>query len=194
MEEQLTPAQRYQRSEKNCLELEGYCNKIRQGLEGLGPKSIERAIWELVQNARDVSPNAQMRIELFCDKIVFSHHGEPFYYTSLRALVKQDSSKDRTGADVVGQYGTGFMTTHKFNTQVYVSAPYCVKSGKDNIDGYFLLNDFLLDRSKVDTPEGITEMGNELNFVEEICNKTLLREKPDTWTRFCYYLNRPQVA
>lgn len=194
MEEQLTPAQQYQRAEKNRLELEGYCNKIRQGLEGLGPKSIERAIWELVQNARDVSSNAQMRIELFCDKIVFSHHGEPFYYTSLRALVKQDSSKDRTGADVVGQYGTGFMTTHKFNTQVYVSAPYCVKSGKDNIDGYFLLNDLLLDRSKVDTPEGITEMGNELNFVEEICNKTLLREKPDAWTRFCYYLNSSQVA
>ncbi len=194
MEEQLSPAQCYQRSERDRLELEGYCNKIRQGLENLGPKSIERAIWELVQNARDVGKNAQMHIELFNDKVVFSHHGEPFDYTSLRALVKQDSSKDRTGADIVGQYGTGFMTTHKFNTKVYVSAPYCVKSGKDTIDGYFLLKDFLLDRSNVDTQAGVSEMGKELNYVEGLCNEILQPERPDVWTKFRYDLSPNQVV
>ena len=62
-------------------------------------KSGERALWELVQNARDMSSEARIKIELTENSIIFSHHGEPFDYTSFRALVKQDSSKDRNGAE-----------------------------------------------------------------------------------------------
>ena len=42
------------------LEYEGYCNKIRKGLEDLDEKSGERALWELVQNARDTSSEADV--------------------------------------------------------------------------------------------------------------------------------------
>ena len=81
-------------------------------MESQSETSGIRAIWELVQNARDLSDHAVIKIELSPQSLIFSHHGTPFDYTSFRALVKQDSSKDRADADTVGQYGTGFMTTH----------------------------------------------------------------------------------
>ena len=145
MKEELSDVERWQQDEDERLEYEGYCNKIRKGLEELDEKSGERALWELVQNARDMSKEAHIKIELTKESIIFSHHGIPFDYTSFRALVKQDSSKDRNGADQVGQYGTGFMTTHAFNRKVYVSGPFVVKFGKDNIKiGYMFQKDNLL--------------------------------------------------
>lgn len=53
VEENLSPEELWQKAEKKRLEYEGYCNKIIQGLEGLNESSGERALWELVQNARD---------------------------------------------------------------------------------------------------------------------------------------------
>lgn len=191
-EKVLSPIEKYQNEEKERLEYESYCNKIRQGIESLDEKSGERAIWELIQNARDMGECVCIRIELLSDKIIFSHHGKPFDYTSLRALVKQDSSKDKTGADLVGQYGTGFMTTHAFNRKVYVSGPYEVKSNKNVIDGYVMIRDFELDRSKVDVIEGIDEMRNELKKVD-----LLYREHQysslNEWTSFRYDLNTEQI-
>ena len=100
----------YQKYLKQRQELIAYCKKISQGIENLDEKSGERAVWELVQNARDMDENCHIRILLNPDKIVFSHRGKPFDYTSLLALVNQNSNKDNPGADLVGQYGTGFMT------------------------------------------------------------------------------------
>lgn len=154
MEEELSDVERWQKSEDERLEYEGYCNKIRKGLEDLDEKSGERALWELVQNARDMSSEACIKVELNDTNLIFSHHGKPFDYTSFRALVKQDSSKDRNGADQVGQYGTGFMTTHAFNRLVYVSGPFVVKTGEETIKGYVQVKDFELDRTLVDTAEG----------------------------------------
>ena len=133
---ELTDVELWQQAEDERLEYEGYCNKIRKGLEDLDEKSGERALWELVQNARDLSEKARIKIELTESCIIFSHHGKPFDYTSFRALVKQDSLKDRNGADQVGQYGTGFMTTHAFNRMVHVSGPFVVKVSNDEIKGY----------------------------------------------------------
>ena len=65
----------YQNYLKQRQELLAYCKKINQGIENLDEKSGERAIWELVQNARDMDENSRIRIELKPDKIVFSHHG-----------------------------------------------------------------------------------------------------------------------
>ena len=137
----------YQNYLKQRQELLAYCKKINQGIENLDEKSGERAIWELVQNARDMDENSRIRIELKPDKIVFSHHGKPFDYTSLLALVNQNSSKDNPGADLVGQYGTGFMTTHAFCDIVKVSAPYKVMSGPEKLKGYVYMQNFELNRS-----------------------------------------------
>lgn len=190
---ELSDIELWQKAEDERLEYEGYCNKIRKGLEDLDEKSGERALWELVQNARDMSTEARIKIELTDNSIIFSHHGRPFDYTSFRALVKQDSSKDRNGADQVGQYGTGFMTTHAFNRLVYVSGPFVVKKGKDDISGYVQVKDFELDRTLVDKEEGPRKMKEQLEEVKQFWKRGQLDEIGDDTTSFRYDLSTTQV-
>ena len=193
MEQNLSDVELWQKAEDERLEYEGYCNKIRKGLEELDEKSGERAIWELVQNARDMSSESRIKIELTNTSIVFSHHGKPFDYTSFRALVKQDSSKDRNGVDQVGQYGTGFMTTHAFNRLVHVDGPFVVRNGKDSIKGYVQVRDFELDRTLVDTAEGPKKMKEQLEKVKQFWKGELLTEISDDTTSFRYELTPQQI-
>lgn len=190
----LSAEQQWQNDEDERLEYEGYCNKIRQGLDENIEKSGVRAIWELIQNARDLSQSAKIKIELTSNSLIFSHHGLPFDYTSFRALVKQDSSKDRTGTDLAGQYGTGFMTTHIFNRLVYVSGPFAVKKSKDEISGYVQIKDFALDRTKVDTPEGPHIMKEQLMEVKNFCTRQMDNEIKDDSTSFRYGLTDSQIV
>lgn len=185
----------WQESEDERLEYEGYCRKIIQGLENQSDMSGIRAIWELVQNARDLSEHAHavIKIELTSQSFTFSHHGTPFDYTSFRALVKQDSSKDRADADIVGQYGTGFMTTHTFNRLVYVTAPFAVKRSKDEVCGYVQIKDFELDRRKVDTAEGPGLMKKQLDEVKGFWKRPQQPNISDNKTSFRYDLNEEQV-
>lgn len=71
MKDELSDIESWQQSEDERLEYEGYCNKIRKGLEDLDEKSGERALWELVQNARDMSSEARIKIELNDTSIIF---------------------------------------------------------------------------------------------------------------------------
>lgn len=66
-----TKEESWQESEDRRLEYEGYCRKIIQGLESQSETSGIRAIWELVQNARDVSDNADIKIELTHNNLIF---------------------------------------------------------------------------------------------------------------------------
>ena len=192
MREELSDVELWQKSEDERLKYEGYCNKIRKGLEDLDRKSGERAIWELVQNARDLSNEARIKIELTEKNIVFSHHGKPFDYTSFCSLVKQDSSKDRTESDLVGQYGTGFMTTHVFNRLVHINAPFVVKNEK-GIKGYVQIKNFELDRTLVDTAEGPSSMREQLEKVNQFWKGELLKDINDDTTSFHYDLTPSQV-
>ena len=197
MEEyQLTPEEQWQKDEKDRLEYEGYCKKIKKAIEeDIDKSSQERALWELVQNARDMSTEARIKIELLEDCLAFTHHGKPFDYTSFRSLVKQDSSKDHTNSDLAGQYGTGFMTTHIFNRFVHVSGPYAVKKGKDLISGYIQIQDFPLDRTQVGTAMGPSIMKKQLEKVDEFCKiEPRYSEIKDDATSFRYDLTAEQVC
>lgn len=202
MEEEMTfePIKDYQDYLKQRQELMAYCKKINQGIENLDEKSGERAIWELVQNARDMDENSHIRIELRPDKIVFSHRGKPFDYTSLLALVNQNSSKDNPGADLVGQYGTGFMTTHAFCDIVKVSAPYKVMSGPEKLIGYVYMQDLELNRSyRNNLEKAIEEMRSEIKLVDNMHKTTPLYPTYDSlaeeqkWTSFTYRLESSNV-
>lgn len=202
MEEELTfeSIEDYQKYLKQRQELMAYCKKISQGIENLDEKSGERAIWELVQNARDMDENCRIRIEMTADSIVFSHHGKPFDYTSLLALVNQNSNKDNPGADLVGQYGTGFMTTHAFNDIVKVSAPYKAMNGPVALKGYIHMQDFVLNRSYRNNLErAIKEMGDEMQLVDDMHKRTPLYpsyealEESQKWTSFTYGLDTKTV-
>ena len=108
-----SPEEKYQQLVDDRQNLMGYCKNILNTLEELPQDCCERALWELVQNARDQAEGGcHIHIQLNKDCIVFRHKGRPFDYNSLSALVKQTSSKDKQ--EQVGRYGTGFMTTHSF--------------------------------------------------------------------------------
>lgn len=183
----------YQEYLKERQELLGYCKKISQGIDNLDEKSGERAIWELVQNARDMDEDCRICIELNEDHIVFAHHGKPFEYLSLLALVNQNSSKDNPGADLVGQYGTGFMTTHAFSEIVTINGPYKVMASPTILKGYVELENFKLNRSLKDE-KAIEEMRTEMRIVAQMHKKTPLYESLDQRTAFSYKLGPTQLA
>lgn len=85
-----------------------------------------RAIWELVQNARDVVKPGCRAIIKFTrtnEELVFQHDGIPFTHKTIEALILQTSSKAIENNVEVGQYGTGFLTTHKFGLKFTLEAP-----------------------------------------------------------------------
>lgn len=186
----LTPKQ-FQTIEKEYLDILGYCKKVKLGIDNLTINSGERALWELVQNARDMGESCRIHIELTEDSIVFQHYGKPFSYSSLLALVKQDSSKDDSSKDLAGQYGTGFMTTHAFNRVVDVFAPYEVRKSKTEVDKYINMH-IVLDRSKTGSLEAYKEMNRELVLVENMCESSKVCQG-DAPTIFKYKLTQDLV-
>lgn len=103
--------------------VKSHCTKIRDGIRKNGSTSGNRAIWELFQNAGDLAKNgcANICITLSNDAFVFAHKGKPFTFDSLCSLVKQVSSEEKENEFSVGQYGTGFLTTHKFSRKITVN-------------------------------------------------------------------------
>lgn len=199
---QKDPEELYQEELKEEQELLGYCKKIKQGLENLDENSGERAIWELTQNARDMAENDNCIIKIILkdDKFVFAHRGMPFDFQSLLALVNQNSSKDNPNADLAGQYGTGFMTTHAFCNIVSIDAPYKVMVSKDVLKGYVFLENFILNRSFVDSingdlQEAKKEMKNEIEAVNKAYKRSPIYPSFDSlgeekkWSKFTYNLN-----
>lgn len=203
MGEELNETEKWQKHLSDVQNLMTYCKNIRKGIDELKPNSAERAVWELVQNARDMVDKDRACIKIILDNgklidgkilygITFMHKGKPFNYTSLSALVKQTSSKDGKG-DQAGMYGTGFITTHAFCDIVTVNGSFECQSGKDKVDGYVRIEDFTINRSYRDIDEFIDEMSKELGIVDNLWKKEKLRE-PEEWTSFTYKLSQEQVA
>lgn len=53
-------AKEFQEVEKEYLNIVGYCKKVQQGIGNLTSQSGERALWELVQNARDMGNDCRI--------------------------------------------------------------------------------------------------------------------------------------
>ena len=201
MEQEFDSTERYQQEIEERDSLLWHCKAINQGLENLDARSGERAFWELIQNARDLGDGScKIRIELSDDSLVFYHRGKPFEFNSLMALVTQNSSKDKPEADVVGRYGTGFMTTHTFNEVVAVSGPFKAMRDKDILKGYVYIPDMILNRSlRHDIEAAIVEMRNEKNEVRKVHKYTPLypsleaMSEEQHWTKFRYNLRSEQI-
>src|SRR4051794_20952449 len=84
-----------------------------------------RWIWELLQNARDSAPatGVQIWLEIGPDRLVFRHDGVPFTYKNVAHLIYHGTTKYEAPGDgqaPIGQYGTGFLTTHLISKTVRV--------------------------------------------------------------------------
>lgn len=110
-------------------------NKIIDMLDKLrlstNENSPRRWIWELLQNAKDVTNSSgRVKIKVCFDEekgiLEFSHNGKPFSTTHLVYLIEQVSTKERnegkTGAEKKsGKFGTGFLATHLLSEEVVVT-------------------------------------------------------------------------
>lgn len=81
----ITPEQKEQIKDQNRdkarrQDNKQHCQKILEGIGRFDDNTASRAVWELLQNARDLSEHAHVKITLDEDKLIFSHNGEPFNY------------------------------------------------------------------------------------------------------------------
>ena len=102
---------------------QGILNKLRE-LESNRSRMQKRWIWELMQNARDASAGADTKliatVKLRDDELVFQHNGRGFTIDEVAHLIYHGSTK-LEDERAIGQYGSGFLTTHLLSPEIYVS-------------------------------------------------------------------------
>ena len=171
--------------EAKRADMKQHADKLIQGFEKLEESHAKRAIWELFQNAIDLSENSEIVIELKDDCINFKHNGKPFTTNTLSCLIKQVSSKNtQNNEDEVGQYGTGFITTHSFGKKILIS-------GSLKEDGYFIpIENFEIDRvAQIADPELIDKLLIQQKKVFDLVEKGELTHECNKFTTFSYQTN-----
>lgn len=162
--------------------------KIDQGLRSLDATSSPiRAIWELFQNARDLTDNCQIKFTLTEDEFIFEHNGRPFDIDSLSSLIKQVSSQSKENETTVGQYGTGFLTTHYFGMKFKLYGSYQIDENK-----YVNLDGFTIDRSHGNIEELINKISQQIQKTDELIDvaesRGMIQSTSEKWTKFVYEL------
>ena len=102
---------------------QGILNHLRE-LESNRARMQRRWIWELLQNARDAAAdddtNLTASIELGSDELVFQHSGRGFTMEEVAHLIYHGSTKQED-EQTIGQYGSGFLTTHLLSPEIDIS-------------------------------------------------------------------------
>lgn len=168
-------------------DMKQHADKIIQGIKKLEENDANRAIWELFQNAVDLSPECIVKIKITEDTFSFSHNGAPFTPMTLDCLFKQVSSKTLEEkklileeGEPVGQYGTGFITSHSFGNELIIESA-LVKE-----DGFVPIQNFIIDRRT----DNWKELGERIRQLKKkvglLLNEGLKKEKPYPVTTFTY--------
>jgi hypothetical protein len=185
-EEQLKERKDKARKEEIRQNVKSHCTKIRDGIRANGSTSGERAIWELFQNARDLSDSAEIKMTLTDKEFIFAHKGKAFTYDSLCSLVKQVSSHEKEDNNSVGQYGTGFLTTHKFSRKITINGSMLIS---EEPTVYVDVTSFEINRENFnDIPKFIDDMTDQIESVEKLMD-TEQKSTPKDWTELHYELN-----
>lgn len=175
------------KEESRRNDMRQHANKLIQGFEKLDENQAKRAIWELFQNAVDLSSECRIIIHETEKAFEFSHNGKPFNSNTLDCLIKQVSSKtgqpekdDQENKKQVGQYGTGFITTHSFGRRILLKGS--IVEG----DFFFKLDGFELDRRAKDSDELIEKLGYQTQEAFRILESGTVEEQPATYTTLSY--------
>lgn len=172
-------------------------NKILDMMQDLLLKNDEntarRWIWELIQNAKDVSGNNGM-VNIKIDShekdryLSFKHDGKCFTTENIVYLISQVSSKERNQSPdngITGRFGTGFLTTHLLSQKVIVDA--FLQDENEPLKEIHIL----LDRSgetKEEVIAAVNESFRQLKESKEI-DIFALEKTGGFNTRFLYELN-----
>lgn len=174
----------YRDEELRQQSLMGNCQDIITGIGKLSSDSYQRAIWELVQNARDESASI-VKIELHKNDFIFKHNGNAFDNKGLGSLIMQNSAKRSTDNTKVGQYGTGFMITHIFNHVVHLDGTFDDKDKDGKHIAYYPIDHFEINRDASTPEELLKKMTAALDAALAIHKGLSIPEKRE-WTIFTY--------
>lgn len=178
--------------------LQQHALKLLQGFDKLDEAAARKAPWELVQNACDLTSTCYVTVDFRNDALAFSHNGQPFTVRTLLALIKQVSGEKRAGQELasiddkppVGQFGTGFITTHSFGRTIVLNSTLVLDEG--DMPESIALTDFCIDRSTdaLDDAGKLEDLISKLYEQEEEVyrriRETELLTEPDITTTFCY--------
>jgi hypothetical protein len=181
------------RDKERRSNFESFANKIYTGIRELKPEYAEkRAIWELFQNALDtVEENGVIVITKTEKGLLFKHNGRPFKDDEFGGLIKQFSVGKTYGnnSKKLGQYGTGFISTHVYGKKIIVNGSILVD---DN--SYRELKDFELDRDAISLEELTDKLLIQDDFVAELCDDNQASEKTFLpYTSFEYLTSESQL-
>jgi hypothetical protein len=146
----------------------------------------KRWIWELLQNASDLGQSISIVIEITNDSLTFKHNGKAFTLQEAYNLIMPETNKD--GNDVkskspIGQFGTGFISTHILSCIIDVEG--MIYEGKEKFSFRFSL-----DRSSRKNKESIIEsIKNSEAAYHKYIKAIELGATDERWTSFTYHLN-----
>lgn len=165
-------------------------NDIINGRDSSVSAKPIRAIWEMVQNARDVSASESNIVFTRRDgTFEFKHDGMPFVNDTLNALILQTSAKPRNDGDQVGQYGTGFLTTHKFGREFHLAGSLKLV---DDEELYYNFPKLVVDRTPNTREAMATSLAKQFEAKDSWREDLAYRNTtPDKWTVFTYLQPNP---
>ena len=146
-------------------------------------RRLPRWIWELLQNAHDASIAHEepliVNIKYNPGELVFSHNGSGFKAKQIFNLIYHGSTK-ADEEEAIGEYGSGFLTTHLLSPEIKVSGQL---DDKQNSRRWF---DFHLTR-KSDSSDELLDLMDEAweNFKKSLSTQKLPIPDPFT-TQFVY--------
>lgn len=163
--------------ESKEADLKQHADKLIRGFENLSNSSAIRAIWELVQNACDLSAECNVTIDYSKDGFSFTHNGKPFKSATLISLIKQVSNKD---GPEVGKFGTGFISTHAFGRKFTINSLLEVQGQ------YLKIKDFLIDRTPKDWKPMVRNLISQENSVYSLIKEGEIDSGEKIATTFTY--------
>jgi len=168
--------------EDELSDLKQHADKMIRGFENFNNFSSNRAIWELVQNACDLSTTCEIIIDYRNGGFSFSHNGVPFTTKSLISLIKQVSGKYGDDPEIpeVGKYGTGFLTTHTFGRKFKINS--ILKAN----NAFFEIKDFLIDRSPKEWKELSSNIKTQKDNVYKLIKEGIIISTSTKTTTFTY--------
>jgi len=158
-------------------------------------KAQRRWIWELLQNAKDVSykngtVDVSINYDFHAGELAFRHNGMPFSVDNITFLIEQVSTKEREAEKgfiqkTSGKFGTGFLTTHLLSETVNLAS--VIKEEELPYKKF----EITLDRSGKDIESVVQSVNRSLSVLNKLDDEEELPSfvKDDFNTCFTYQLD-----
>jgi hypothetical protein len=169
------------KTESELSDLKQHADKMIRGFENFNNYSSNRAVWELIQNACDLTSNCEVVIN-YNNGFSFTHNGKPFTTKSFISLIKQVSGKYGEESEIpeVGKYGTGFLTTHTFGRKFQIN------SILEANNTFFEIKDFLIDRSPKEWKSLSENIRTQKENVYQLIQDGAIISNPEVKTTFSF--------